>query len=351
MINKELKQNVRLLKFDELKDFLDKRDGKLLRTRRIAKNLWLNGIDNFDSMTDIPKSSIELLKQHFYIRKITLVSQQKSEDGTTKFAFRLQDDSLVEGVLIPSGKRLTACISSQAGCKFGCSFCATGKLGFKRHLDADEIYDQVAFIRKFGMDNLGMQLSNIVFMGMGEPLENYKNVMLAVHWLQNSDGFNLSPRIITISTVGLADQIIQLANEGFRGNLAVSLHSAVAKTRSQLMPVNRAYSLDELQESVKYFTKKTGNPATFEYLLLSGINDTKEAADALINYCKDYHCKVNLIEFNPNDQEIFNASKPEDRDFFFKYLAKNKVIVSVRHSKGKDIDAACGQLANKLLKR
>lgn len=347
MSSNGFRQNIRELKFDELGDFLVEKGIKKIHAKRIMTYLWKSAVNEFDLMHEIPSRIVSVLKEFFFISYINIHSKQTSEDGTSKLAFILSDDALVEGVLIPTNKRVTACVSSQVGCKFNCSFCATGKLGFTRHLKAHEIYDQVYSIKTIAEKELNKDLSNVVFMGMGEPLENYTQVSLAAEMMISNMGMNLSHRKITISTVGLVPMIKRMADDLSPLNLAISLHSAVDETRSAMMPINKKYNLACLRDAVMYYTEKTKQPATFEYLLLRGKNDSLSDAQALVDFCSGYFCKVNLIEYNANEDGEFMASDDDTRNAFFNHLAKNKIIVSIRRSRGKDIDAACGQLANK----
>ena len=255
----------------------------------------------------------------------------------------------MESVLIPGKDKYTVCVSSQVGCQLGCRFCATGTLGFKRNLSAGEIFDQVVFAQK-AAEERGSTLSNIVFMGMGEPLLNYTNVLTAIKHITDENGLAMSPYRITVSTAGIPEKIRQLADDEVRFNLAVSLHAAKPDTRSRLMPVNQAYPLDQLAESLKYFVEKTGTRPTFEYLLLNGINDSTEDARTLATYSKQFPVKINIIEYNNVEGSAFKHTPDKQRDAFIHFLESRNMIVNVRRSKGKDIDAACGQLANKLKK-
>jgi 23S rRNA (adenine2503-C2)-methyltransferase len=279
---------------------------------------------------------------------MTIANSQRSSDGTIKYAFRLDDGFLVEGVLIPTSERVTACISSQVGCSLSCTFCATGFMKRERNLRADEMYDQVAILREEAAREYGINLSNIVSMGMGEPLLNYANVMGGIERITSPDGLGMSPQRITLSTSGITKMIKKLGDDGARFNLALSLHSANNEQRSKIMPINDTNSLEDLIEALNYFYDKTGTRVTLEYCVINDINDDPFEAEELVAFCRKIKCKVNLIEYNPIDLAEFISSSAEKIQRFADYLEKNKVIVNVRRSRGKDIDAACGQLANKL---
>lgn len=341
-----IKKNIREESLSEISQFLTSHGEKAFRAKQIWQWIWQRGVNDFDQMSNLSKDTRELLDKTYYFDKLTPCQVQTASDGTVKTSWKLHDDSIVESVLIPGNRKFTVCVSSQVGCKLGCKFCATGTLGFKRNLSAGEIFEQV-MIAKQAAAAQDMVLSNIVFMGMGEPLLNYENILKAIERLTASDGLGISPYRITVSTAGIPDKIKQLADDGVRFNLAVSLHSAKEFTRSSLMPVNKAYSLKELAESLKYFVEKTGTRPTFEYLLLKDINDRLDDAKALAVYCRQFPIKINLIEYNEVDGSGFSRSTDKNRDEFVRYLESCNMIVNIRHSKGKDIDAACGQLAGK----
>lgn len=343
------KKNIRTISTDELAGFLTEHGEKSFRAKQINQWLWQKGLHSFEEMTNLSKTTRELLESSFYFDSLQAERIQTASDGTTKTAWLLYDGLFVESVLIPGKDKFTVCVSSQVGCQLGCRFCATGTLGFKRNLSAGEIFDQVVFAQK-NAEEKGSSLSNIVFMGMGEPLLNYTNVLAAINRITDENGLGMSPYRITVSTAGIPDKICQLADDEVRFNLAVSLHSAKPAIRSQLMPVNQAYPLDKLAESLKYFVEKTGTRPTFEYLLLNGINDSLDDARALAEYCKQFPVKINIIEYNNVEGSAFRHSPDKQRDAFVHFLESRNMIVNVRRSKGKDIDAACGQLANKLKK-
>jgi 23S rRNA (adenine2503-C2)-methyltransferase len=280
-----------------------------------------------------------------------VATTRESADGTMKLGLEMADGAAVEMVLIPAGRRdegrATACVSTQVGCRLGCAFCATGRLGFSRDLLAEEIFDQVAIARRV-LGERGMSLANIVLMGMGEPLLNLDNVLAAIHLVTDAGGLAISPYRVTLSTAGIPAGIRRLADEGARFHLAVSLHSAVEATRERLMPVNRAYPLAELARAIAYFVERTGTRPTFEYLLLDGVNDSEEEARALALFCRQFPVKINVIEFNPVEGIALGRSPGEARDRFIRFLEGRNMVVNLRRGRGGDIDAACGQLANKM---
>lgn len=340
------KKNIRAYTQKELAEILVQNGEKAFRAKQIWQWLWQKGVTRFDDMTNLSKSTKELLASLFTLQTGTLTHQQESSDGTTKLGFTLPDGNLIETVLIPGRDKATVCVSSQVGCKLRCSFCATGGLGFTRDLLPEEIFDQVIAVKRLAEER-GLPLSNIVLMGMGEPLLNYDNVMSAIERITADDGLAMSPYRITLSTSGIVEGIKRLADDNVRFNLAISLHSAINTTREKLMPINRAYPLPLLAEAIKYFVEKTGTRPTFEYLLLKGVNDSIDDAKALAVFCRQFPVKINIIEYNEVDNAPYHHSPDANRDQFVRFLESKNIIVNVRRSKGKDIDAACGQLANK----
>ncbi len=342
-----MKKDIRAYSKDKLRDFFVSNGQQAFRGNQVYEWLWKKGAYNFDEMTNISKETRAFLEEHFVINHIKVDNMQRSSDGTVKNALRLFDGLVVESVLIPTDSRTTACVSSQVGCAMGCTFCATALLKKQRNLNPDEIYDQVIAINKESELYHGHKLSNIVFMGMGEPLLNYANVMKAIDMITSDEGLAMSPRRITLSTVGIHKMIIKMADEDKRFNLAVSLHSAIDKVRSSMMPVNEGSNLEDLMKSLQYWHDKTGNRITFEYIVWKDINDKQKDIDALVAYCKRVPAKVNLIEYNPIDGDAFQQASAAIIDKYINTLERNNIIVNVRRSRGKDIDAACGQLANK----
>jgi 23S rRNA (adenine2503-C2)-methyltransferase len=298
-------------------------------------------------MTNLSLPTRQLLDQYFTINHIAVDNMQRSNDGTIKNAVKLFDGMIVESVLIPTDTRITACISSQVGCSLDCNFCATARLKRMRNLNPDEIYDQVAAIKQQGDEYYNRPLTNIVYMGMGEPLLNYANVMASIEKITSPKGLGMSPRRITLSTVGIPKMIRKMADDGAKFNLAVSLHSAIDETRSSIMPINTKSPTSELLESLQHWYKLTNRPVTFEYVVWKGVNDDEAHVRALVNFCKQVPSKVNLIEYNSIDDPRFVQAHPDKVQLYVDLLEKNRITVNIRRSRGKDIDAACGQLANK----
>ena len=339
--------DIRRTEPNQLKDFLAKAGEKPFRARQIQEWLWQKSATSFAEMTNLSKSLRERLEEHFAIRPVVVQEQQLSNDGTIKFMFRLHDGHLVEGVLIPTKKRMTACISSQVGCSLSCKFCATGYMDRKRNLDAAEIYDQVVLIRQQAEQQYGQPLTNIVYMGMGEPLLNYANVLQSVEYLTSPQGLDMSPKRITVSTAGIAKMIKKLGDDAVKVNLALSLHAANDAKRSQIMPINETNTLEALREALNYFYEKTGTQITFEYIVFHNVNDSLDDARELWEFTKRVPSKVNIIEYNPISEANFLNTEADRLDRFATFLEDKGVTVNVRRSRGKDIDAACGQLAIK----
>jgi len=346
-MKKENKKDIRSLSLHELRDFFIKNSHQAFRGNQVYKWLWQKGIHEFEGMTNLSKSSRELLKEHFVINHVAINFQQKSEDGTIKNAVKLYDKLIVESVLIPTATRTTACVSSQVGCSLDCKFCATAKIKHMRNLNMDEIYDQVKAMDEQSRHYYGRPLSNIVFMGMGEPLMNYKNLIACIEKISRPDGLAISPSRITVSTSGIPKMIKKIADDGVKFRLAVSLHSARQSVREQLMPFAKKFPLKELAASIQYWYEKTSKPVTYEYIVWKKINDKKEDIDALIDFCKNTPCKVNLIEYNPIGENEFTQADNETISDYRCALEANRITVTLRRSRGNDIDAACGQLANK----
>lgn len=341
------KRDIRALTKDELRDFFEDQGDKAFRGNQVYEWLWNKGAHNFEDMTNISKSTREFLEKHFVINHIAVDSIQRSNDGTVKNAVKLHDGLIVESVLIPTKKRTTACVSSQVGCSLDCKFCATARLKRMRNLNPDEIYDQVVAIDKESRLYHNMPLSNIVFMGMGEPLMNYKNVLASIEKITSPEGLGMSPKRIVVSTSGVPKMIKKLADDGVKFNLAVSLHSAIQETREQIMPFAKSFTLPDLKEAIRYWYAATGRKVTYEYVVWDGINDKQLDIDALVQFCQLVPCKVNLIEYNPIDDGVFQQAATTAINNYIASLERAKIPVTVRRSRGKDIDAACGQLANK----
>ena len=343
----QTKKDIRALTKDELRAFFVDQGDKAFRGNQVYEWLWQKSAHSFDDMTSISKQTRQMLDDNFVINHIKVDSMQRSSDGTIKNAVRLHDGLIVESVLIPTKTRTTACVSSQVGCSLDCKFCATARLKRMRNLNPDEIYDQVVAIDKESKLYHNRPLSNIVFMGMGEPLMNYNNVLKAIDKITSPEGLGMSPKRIVVSTSGVPKMIKKMADDEVKFKLAVSLHSARDSVRTSIMPFNATFPLADLREALEYWYTKTKNPITYEYVVWQGINDKKEDVDALIKFCKFAPSKVNLIEYNPIDDGDFQQADNEAINMYVSMLERNRITVTVRRSRGKDIDAACGQLANK----
>ena len=354
--------DIREVTREEIEQFFLQHGEKKFRAGQVYDWLWKKNCHSFSGMTSLPLDSRRLLQEHFSFRTATVETRQESSDGTVKTGFRLSDGLLVEGVLIPSGRRATGCISSQVGCALGCKFCATGQLGFARNLTAGEIFDQVTGIalsagapREGGeQDNpvtkACTQISNLVFMGMGEPLLNYENVKAAIDRITSPDSLGMSPQRITLSSVGIPKMIMKMADDQPRYHFALSLHAATDEKRNRIIPFNLKHPLQDVAEALKYYHRKTGKRFTVEYILFGNFNDSADDAKALSQFCRSFPVKINIIEYNPVKDTGFTRSSPERTMAFVKFLESRNMVVNVRASRGKDIDAACGQLAGKHMK-
>lgn len=342
-----VKKDIRKLTKEELRQFFVDQGDKAFRGNQVYEWLWQKGAHVFTDMTNLSMDTRALLDSHFVINHIKVDQMQRSTDGTIKNAVKLHDGLTVESVLIPTNSRTTACVSSQVGCSLNCKFCATARLKRMRNLNPDEIVDQVVVIDQQSKLYHNRPLSNIVFMGMGEPLMNYNNVLKAIDKITSPEGLGMSPKRITVSTSGVPKIIKKMADEQVKFNLAVSLHSALDEVRTEIMPFNEQMPLLELKEALQYWYAKTKKRITYEYVVWEGINDRKQDIDALLSFCKAVPSKVNIIEYNPIDDGQFQQASPEAIAAYVNTLERNGVTVTVRRSRGKDIDAACGQLANK----
>jgi 23S rRNA (adenine2503-C2)-methyltransferase len=346
-ITQASRKDIRKLSLDELKAFFTANGEPAFRAKQVHEWLWKKAATDFDRMTNLSVNLREFLKEHFVIHNLLVENKQVSNDQTIKSAFRLYDGNLIEGVLIPADDRMTACVSSQVGCSLTCKFCATGYLDRKRNLEASEIYDQVVKIRQQAEEHYQAPLTNIVYMGMGEPLLNYANVLASIDRITSPEGLNMAPKRITVSTAGIAKMIKKLGDDQVKFNLALSLHAANDQKRDQIMPINESNTLAALKESLQYFYKKTGTRVTYEYIVFHNFNDTLDDARELYEFTKHTPCKVNIIEYNPIAQADYQNTTTDALDRFSQFLENKGVVVNVRRSRGKDIDAACGQLAGK----
>ena len=342
-----IKKDIRALSQDQLIDLFTTIEEPVFRAKQVYDWLWSKGVIDFNQMSNLSKKVREYLETNFVINAVQIHELQISSDKTIKCAMRLHDNYVVESDLIPHRLRMTACISSQVGCSLSCTFCATGKLKRMRNLNADEIFDQVVLIKNTAAEKYKAPLTNIVYMGMGEPLLNYKEVLSSVDKITSPTGLGMAAKRITVSTAGVAKMISKLGDDEVRFNLALSLHAANDEKRNHIMPINETNSLDNLAQALQHFTEKTGSRPTFEYIAFKDFNDSIKDAQELVNYCKKVKSKVNIIEYNSIDGSDFIQTSKERLLAFTQHLEKNGVICNVRHSRGKDIDAACGQLANK----
>ncbi|MEC3879974.1 23S rRNA (adenine(2503)-C(2))-methyltransferase RlmN [Parapedobacter sp. 10938] len=341
------KIDIRSLTLEQLQHHMVSMGEKAFRAKQIYSWLWQRSCVDFDGMSNLSKSLRDMLQEAFAINAVTVRNEQRSNDRTVKSSFALHDNNIIEGVLIPAPDRMTACVSSQVGCSLTCKFCATGYMDRKRNLNADEIYDQVVLISRQAQDYYGQPLTNIVYMGMGEPLLNYSNVLKSIERITAPDGLNMAAKRITVSTAGIAKMIKKLGDDHVRFNLALSLHAANDAKRNEIMPINEQNSLHALAEALKYYYAKTKNPVTYEYIVFNGVNDDLTDAQELAAFCKHLPCKVNIIEYNPIVFADFENAAADKIDRFADYLRQRGITTNVRRSRGKDIDAACGQLAIK----
>ena len=345
----EKKRDIRGLSQEAIIEFFEAHNEQSFRAKQVYQWLWQKSASNFDEMTNLSKSTRTLLNANFNFNLLEVDLMQRSKDGTIKNAVKLHDGAFVESVLIPTEKRITACVSSQVGCSLDCTFCATASLKRMRNLGPDEIYDQVVVIHNQGKEYFGRPLTNIVFMGMGEPLLNYNNVLAAIEKITDPKGLGLSPRRITLSTIGVPKLIKKMADDGVKFNLAISLHSAIEEKRAKLMPLaHKSATLVDLRESLQYWYAKTGRGVTFEYVIWKDLNDTEQDVKALAKFCGAIPTKVNIIQYNPIDNGPYTQASQESVDMYKDILERKGIITTIRHSRGQDIDAACGQLANKV---
>ena len=342
------KIDIRNISVEELQKFCKDNNLPKFRAKQVEEWLWKKGATSFAEMTSLSKKMRDLFTVHFVINSVKIHKAERSIDGTIKYSMKLHDNQLVEGVLIPSKKRITACISSQVGCSLDCAFCATGTLKLERNLTAAEIYDQVFILNEESISSFGKSLSNIVYMGMGEPLLNYNNMLESIELITTKKGMGMSPKRITVSTAGIAKMVKKLGDDMVKFNLAISIHSANDEKRSSLMILNDSVPLQELRDAIRYFYDKTDSRITYEYILFKEVNDSVEDAKELAKFCKVSPCKINLIQYNKVDGMDYEKSSNKNTETFISYLEEKHLIVNLRKSKGKDINAACGQLVNKL---
>lgn len=340
-------KNLRNIGLEELETLFKEWGEPKFRAKQVHEWIWKKFAASIDEMTNLSKPLREKLSAEFFIPKVKTHHSQFSSDGTIKNRLQLHDGYFVESVLIPTEKRMTVCVSSQVGCSLSCKFCATGYLPRKRNMDYDEIVDEVVLVNEQAIQQYGKGLTNIVFMGMGEPLLNYKNVLKAIERITSPDSLGMSPKRITVSTAGVSKMIKQLGDDKVRFKLAVSLHAADDKKRNEIMPINETNDLKGLIEALNYFYQQTGNEITFEYILFKDFNDSVEDAGNLVKIYRQVPADlVNIIEYNPIEAAKFEKPEDDKVQAFMKYLESKRVNARLRRSRGKDIDAACGQLAN-----
>ncbi len=341
------KKDIRQNTLAQLEEFFTSIGEKAFRAKQVYEWIWKRAVVSFDEMTNISLATRTALAQHYEFRTVKLDSKQVSADGTIKCGFRLFDGNLIEGVLIPADDRMTACVSSQVGCSLTCKFCATGYMTRKRNLDPAEIYDQVVLIKQLAETHYNTPLTNIVFMGMGEPLLNYANVLKGIDQIISPHGLNMASKRITVSTAGVAKMIDKLAEDKVKFNLALSLHAADDVKRNEIMPINESNNLNVLAKSLSNFYAQTGNKITLEYIVFDGVNDELTDAKDLALFAKKFPCKINIIEYNPIQEADYQNATVDKLMAFKNYIEQHDLVVNVRRSRGKDIDAACGQLAIK----
>ena len=340
-------KDLRLITPENLEQLLKKNKFPKYRSKQIQNWARKINVQSFDQMSNLPNDLIHFLIENFKLNKSKVNTIKKSSDGTIKFAIQLYDNLIVEAVLIPSNKRITACVSSQVGCSLDCNFCATSKIKKMRNLESYEIFDQIMLLNKESINHFSSPITNIVFMGMGEPLLNYKNVIESIDQITSDFGIGISYKKITLSTSGISKMIRKMADDNVKFNLAISLHTALEKTRNKVMPFSKSFPIKELVDSLEYWYKKIKRKITFEYLIWKEINDDFEHINALVSICKRIPSKVNIIEYNDTDDSVFQNADDKWINNYLTTLKENRIPVSVRRSRGKDIDAACGQLANK----
>lgn len=342
----QLKESIYSLTLDQLKDWLSENGEKPFRATQIYEWLYEKRVKTYDEMTNLPKSLREKLKEQFHLSTLNVITKQQSKDGTIKFLFELQDGFSIETVLMRHNYGNSVCVTTQVGCRIGCTFCASTLGGLKRHLLPGEIVEQVVKVQQT-LDEVGERVSHVVIMGIGEPFDNYDSMMNFLKVINHEKGLNIGARHITVSTSGIIPKIYQFADEQLQINFALSLHAPTQELRQQLMPIARAYKLDKLMEAIRYYTEKTGRRVSFEYGLFGGVNDSVEHAEQLSELIKDIKCHVNLIPVNYVPERDY-VRTPRNQIFAFeKTLKKNGINVTIRREHGSDIDAACGQLRAK----
>ena len=345
-VNQERQErtNLKSISKKELVELLQSMGQPAFRAKQIESWIWEKGVNSFDDMTNLPKSLRQSLSEQFTLGGLTQIACQKSEDGSRKYLLSCEGGTTVECVGMPSDKRLTVCASTQAGCAMGCAFCATGASGLTRSLTAGEIYDQVAHIR----NDFDTRVTGVVMMGQGEPFANYEATLAALRKLNSPEGMGIGARHLTVSTCGIIPMITRFSKEPEQFTLAVSLHSAVQKTRDALMPGVKRFSLLRLYDAMGEYTDRTGRRPTYEYALIKGVNDSDEELAYLCDFCRDTLCHVNIIQLNQVPGSKFQPASARRANDFVRRLGSVGVEATIRQSRGADIDAACGQLRQRL---
>jgi 23S rRNA (adenine2503-C2)-methyltransferase len=341
-------RDIKELTLEELKKYFKESGAQEFHASQIFDWIYRKGAQDFSRMSNLPLALKKRLEKEFSLASLGLIQTSRSVDGTEKFLFRLKDGGLIEAVSIPTDKRVTACLSSQVGCKFSCAFCASGVTGFKRNLACHEIVEELLYLKN---NSQRKELTHVVFMGTGEPLDNYDNVISALKIINSADAFNIGARRITISTSGVVPGIKRLAREGLQIELSVSLHAADEALRSRLMPINKIYPLKELIKACCEYIRKTNRQVTFEYILIGGLNSNLQNAQDASTMLRGLNCKVNLIPFNPVEELRFKPPNKSEVLMFRDHLLKRGINVTLRRERGKDIAAACGQLRLRYAKK
>jgi 23S rRNA (adenine2503-C2)-methyltransferase len=340
-------KNLRQLSLPELQVILQNWGYKKQQAITVYQYLWHEMVVDIMDMKSLSTELLDLLSSIYFIPQTKIHTTQYSEDGTVKCSVRLHDNYLVEAVLIPASNRITVCVSSQVGCSLSCKFCATGYMERKRNVGFDELVDQVVLMNNIAIELYKKPISNVVFMGMGEPLLNYNNVLRSIEKITDQRGLSIAPRRITISTAGVAKMIRKLGDENVKLNLALSLHAANDIKRNEIMPINETNNLEELIEALNYFYSQSKNEITLEYILLRGVNDSLQDADELIAFYKKVPVHlINILEYNTISNALYEQSSEDAVNTFVRHLHCHNINAHLRRSRGKDIDAACGQLAN-----
>lgn len=341
-----MKKDIRNISHAEMDDFFIKSGQPQFRKKQVHDWIWKKGVSDFSAMKNLPKSLIEIMDAEYAFYPSVIFKTEVSSDTTIKALIKMSNDTFVEGVLIPGENRVTACISTQAGCPLKCRFCATGAMGFNRNLTKAEIFDQYFLLNQLSLEKFGSPLTNMVLMGMGEPFLNLDNVIEALTIISSPEGQNFSTTRITISTIGIPKLIKEYTEKNYQWNLALSLHSSIPSVRESIIPASAKYPLAELQKALSDYSKTHRKPVTIEFLLLRNVNTSIAEAESLVKFCSGFSSKINLIEYNEVPGLPFQKPTTQEMAQFLEFLRRKNMLVTVRRSMGSDISAACGQLAN-----